>query len=125
MQKIGKRKPANRLKDHMHMIRHDNEAIEEIAFAIEMLERLGNDLRHVAIAQEAGAVTLVKPALTVFDKSLVIFVGSPRVPWFRMMRQPFRQLLFPLGPQCRNSSATGRDEIRTLLAPNSGGSGVP
>src|SRR2546421_6531406 len=99
MQKIGKRKPVDRLKQCMDVIRHDNEAVEEVALAVEMPERARNNLRRLTIAQETGAVTLIEPALAAFDESLLVFVGSSRIPRFRMMPQPVRKLFFPLGAQ--------------------------
>src|SRR2546421_12734436 len=99
MQKIRKRKPADWLKKRMDVIRHDNEAVEEVALAVEMPERVRNNLRRLTFPQETGAVPMIEPAFTAFEESLLIFVGSLRIPRFRMMSQPIRKLLFPLGAQ--------------------------
>src|ERR1700730_18333679 len=103
MQKFRERKLSYRLKQYMHVVWHDNEAVEEIAFAVEMPQGVCNNLRCLTIAKEAGAVSLIEPAFTVLDKSLLISAGGWRIPWLRRMSLPVRKLLFPLSAQrCRD-----------------------
>ena len=50
MQDAGEIVTRLRLDQHVNVIRHDDEAIEQITFVVEMAERLGDKARRCGIA---------------------------------------------------------------------------
>jgi hypothetical protein len=76
------------LNEHVHVIRHNDERIEDISVAIEMSQRVGYDCGHTWFFENALAMSPVEPLLAIVLKSLLIFVFSGRIPRFGMKFAP-------------------------------------
>src|SRR6266496_5374904 len=83
------------LNEHVHVIRHNDERIEDISVAIEMSQRVGYDCGHTWFFENALAMSPVEPLLAIVMKSLLIFVFSGRIPRFGMKFAPGLYFFLP------------------------------
>ncbi len=58
--------------DQMHMIRHDHPMIEMVAFAIEMLPRVGDGFNRWPFGKQATAHASVEPGFQTGGETLII-----------------------------------------------------
>src|SRR5437868_9566355 len=112
--------PIERFYECMHVIRHDNESVQDVMVAIEMPQCICNDFGHSRIAQKAGTDALVEPPLARFYKALFVSGALTIGPWLRILLQPTALLFLPFMQERLRDSIrqTERDEIsRTALFP--------
>ena len=74
-----------RLHEQVHVIRHDDERVKNVALRVEVFQRVGDNSRHPWIAQETFAVSAIKPLLTRFDETTVKFSFRFPIPRLRMV----------------------------------------
>src|SRR6266446_2254334 len=113
--------PVSRgLQNHVHVVRHDHPYIQGVALAVEMLQRLFDNLPWLRLTQDTFAVTAIEPALAFVAEAALIFVFGFRVPRLRMKLQPGLKFFAPLSLETRWNGVgetEGHEVGRTILAP--------
>ena len=84
------------LNNHVHVVRHNHEAVEPVTFAVKMLQCIRDDLRNAGIAQNTLAVAFIQPFFRASDETRFIFARGLVIPRRWMKFQPRFQFISPL-----------------------------
>ncbi len=83
------------LEEHVDVIRHHHEGLQEITVPIEMPERVRDDVGDGWLLKNAFTTPFIQPGVDGFRESFVVFSLGFRRPRFRMPRNPCITLLAP------------------------------
>ena len=78
------------------VVRHDDETVDLVELLVIVQEAVGDDLRGVAIAEEAGSHALIEPAFHFAGEGFVVFAFGFIVPRFEVFFEPGLAVGFPL-----------------------------
>ena len=84
LKNIRDRMICQRLKEHMHMIWHDNKRIENISDAVIFEQNSLNNLPCRWFLKDATPISGIKPPLNTSVKLCPILIGNSLIPWLWM-----------------------------------------